>query len=94
MKNESTELIGGVSLADEGRWGLCPICHRVDEFANHGEHHWQACSEHKSAWYIGSNLFSCWRDDPDGTDEKFNSRFLGYEVVQPWYPDRIDQEEK
>jgi hypothetical protein len=49
--------------------------------------HWQVCSQHKTTWWIGSNLFSNWQNE---TKEQWdsNSKLLaGYKKVKPAYPD-------
>jgi hypothetical protein len=67
---------------ESGYFGLCPICHCTDGYANHGSNHFGVCAAHKKLWYIGSNVFSSWRDDPDATDERFKELFDGYEEVE------------
>jgi hypothetical protein len=42
-------------------FGLCPICHKTDGYANAGRSHTFYCKEHKKSWLIGSNLLDSWR---------------------------------
>jgi len=44
-------------------FGVCPTCHKNDGCINIGQGHWMYCKAHKVMWYIGSNLFSAWREE-------------------------------
>lgn len=44
----------------KGYFGLCPVCHETDGYANAGRSHRFYCKEHKTSWCVGSNLFSSW----------------------------------
>ena len=49
-------------MSDSDGWfGLCPVCHKTDGYANTGRTHVFFCKEHKKRWCVGSNLFSSWR---------------------------------
>jgi hypothetical protein len=43
-------------------FGVCPECGRCEGRANVGRSHWFYCTEHKTKWLVGSNLFSDWRE--------------------------------
>ena len=44
-------------------WGNCPECGVGGEvFLNDGRDHWLICYRDGVKWYVGSNLFSIWRD--------------------------------
>ena len=50
----------------EGHWGFCPDCHRLPNgYVNIGKGHWMVCPECKVYWFVGSNLFSSWRDETE-----------------------------
>jgi hypothetical protein len=49
-------------LDDRDEFGLCPICHKADGYANAGKSHTFYCKEHKTCWDGGSNLLDSWRD--------------------------------
>lgn len=61
-------------------FGCCPVCLETDGFINIGPDHYFICREHKKYWFIGSNLFDCWRDQEDKEEE--NRKLLeGFEGV-------------
>jgi hypothetical protein len=60
---------------ERGYFGLCPKCRRTDGYLNVGRDHWFVCDAHRLRWYVGSNLFSCWRDEPDSLHAE-NKRML------------------
>ena len=41
-------------------FGGCPECGRVDKTWNIRKSHAHGCSVHKTAWWVGSGLFSSW----------------------------------
>lgn len=45
--------------------------------------HWIVCDAHKVKWRIGSNLFSCWKDENESVWLRNAERFLGYSKVEP-----------
>jgi hypothetical protein len=53
-----------VGRQDDG-FGLCPVCHQTDGYANAGRSHRAYCKEHRVSWLIGANLFSDWRDQTE-----------------------------
>jgi hypothetical protein len=44
-------------------FGGCPTCGGNDGYRNLGREHWFFCAEHKVKWYVGSSLFSGWREE-------------------------------
>ena len=46
-------------------FGGCPYCGGYDVFLNIGRDHWIICRTHQVKWHIGSNLFSCWRNQTE-----------------------------
>ena len=47
--------------AREHYFGGCPECGDHDGAVNVESDHYVVCDTHKTKWYVGSNLFSCWR---------------------------------
>ncbi|MGJ8583878.1 MAG: hypothetical protein ACSHXD_07305 [Marinosulfonomonas sp.] len=46
-------------------FGVCPVCKNYSGCLNIGRDHWFYCETHKTKWWIGSNLFSSWRNQTD-----------------------------
>jgi hypothetical protein len=44
-------------------FGVCPICKWQDGYLNDGPDHWFVCNRHMTKWFVGSNLFSGWREE-------------------------------
>jgi hypothetical protein len=42
----------------------------MDGWINIGATHWHRCDKHKVKWWIGSNLFSGWRDQTEDEQRK------------------------
>jgi hypothetical protein len=55
-------------------FGGCPTCGMTNGFVNDGADHWFVCDRHKVKWYVGSNLFSSWRDRT--AQDRFRNRDL------------------
>jgi len=39
-------------------FGGCPECGGTHGYLNVNRNHWFVCDDHKTAWFIGSNIFS------------------------------------
>lgn len=50
---------------DDSHFGECPECGRNDGYLNAGKTHRFYCRQDRTAWYVGSNLFSSWRDETE-----------------------------
>jgi hypothetical protein len=48
--------------AGDYHFGVCPICHKADGYANAYRDHIFFCKEHKKLWLGGSNVFSSCRE--------------------------------
>jgi hypothetical protein len=79
---------GGTPVRRDDYFGVCPECGRHDGYVNVGPNHVFVCREHRTAWCIGSNLFSSWHDQtPEQKAE--NLRMLNdFKEVEPIYPSR------
>ncbi len=51
---------------EPSHFGGCPECGQDDGYMNVRQDHWCVCDEHKTKWWAGSNLFSCWREESEG----------------------------
>jgi hypothetical protein len=78
------------TTVEDAYFGLCPICHKSDGYANAGRSHRFYCKEHKTSWLFGSNIFSDWR-----WQTKEQQRAIWDEIglddfttVKPYHPDR------
>ncbi len=71
-------------------FGGCPHCGETDGYLNDGSDHWFICHQHKTKWCAGSNLFSGWRDENEGTWLRNRFRLSGYMTVEPVMPLRHD----
>lgn len=70
--------------ARDDDWGLCPTCGKTDGYINVGRGHWFYCQEHKKKWFVGSNLFSSWKDETED-EQRASYAELGFGSY-----DRID----
>jgi hypothetical protein len=66
-------------------FGGCPTCGQSDGYLNAGRSHRFFCKEHKTAWLVGSNLFSDWRRETEEEQrEKWDAVGLDtFEDVDP-----------
>ena len=74
----------------EDCFGGCPYCGGSSAIRNLGKDHFAYCNKHKTYWYVGSKLFSGWKDE-NQEDWNANEEFLkGMVYVQPiQYKDEI-----
>lgn len=56
----------------------CPPQRGPDDIYNAGRSHWGACHVHRTAWWIGSNLFSSWRDETEAEQRERYREIEGY----------------
>jgi|HubBroStandDraft_4_1064222.scaffolds.fasta_scaffold283101_3 hypothetical protein len=72
--------------AYDDAFGLCPVCHKTDGFANAGRSHRFYCKEHKTSWHVGGNLFSSWRGQTEDEQRRiWNEIGLeDFEDVKPY----------
>jgi hypothetical protein len=83
MSHDETNIMRLPRAATRGDYfGGCPTCGMTNGFVNDGADHWFVCDRHKTKWYVGSNLFSGWRDDT--AEDRFRDRDLlgSYRQVQ------------
>lgn len=71
------------SSGEPGPFGGCPECGGEDGFLNVGREHWFVCARHRTKWFVGGNLFSGWRDEPEEAWQENASRLSGYREVLP-----------
>ncbi len=65
-------------------FGSCPECGKTDGFRNIGRDHYFICHVHKTCWYVGSNLFSGWREDSEETQRENRALLESYSDVTGW----------
>lgn len=58
---ESDTISDTITVSDY--FGGCPHCGANHGYMNVRAEHWIVCDAHKVKWRIGSNLFSCWKDE-------------------------------
>jgi hypothetical protein len=71
-------------------FGACPQCGNNDGFYNAGRSHWFVCHEHRTRWWVGSNLFSGWKEETEEEQRhacEVEPGWGSYEDVDP--PDPI-----
>ena len=73
-------------------FGGCPQCGKNNGFLNIGRGHWFVCDDHKTTWLIGSNLFSCWRDETEADWQRNDYRLAEYSNVEPIYPEPTEED--
>jgi hypothetical protein len=66
-------------------FGLCPTCHKTDGFFNNGPDHHFYCETHQTRWYVGSNLFSSWREETPESRQFIKGRFEAFRAVKEFY---------
>lgn len=64
-------------------FGCCPRCHQEGRMIHVGRVEWCICEEHKIAWWIGSNLFSGWRDLTEEEHEANRALIERCEIIEP-----------
>lgn len=64
-------------------FGGCPECGKNDGCLNLRRDHWFVCDEHRTAWFVGSNLFSGWREESEDDWKRNAAKLNGYLVVEP-----------
>jgi len=67
-------------------FGACPVCGESDGCLNLGRDHWFYCDQHRTRWWIGSNLFSGWRDEDEETRAWAAEKAGAFRIVaqMPW----------
>jgi hypothetical protein len=80
---EDGELGARAALPPPGPRGDCPMCGRNDGYLNIGRGHWFLCHAHRTKWFIGSNLFSSWREEDEETWVRNSALLANYEEVEP-----------
>lgn len=66
---------------NDDHFGGCPLCGRNDGYLNVGRHHYFVCDAHRVAWYAGSNLFSCWREESPDLHRANAVKLAGFRFV-------------
>ena len=77
-------------VATDQYFGGCPTCGKNDGYLNFKRNHWMVCHKHKTRWWVGSNLFSSWREETETDWERNAQRMEGYAEVAPVSPDTTE----
>jgi hypothetical protein len=64
-------------------FGGCPVCWQQQGVLNVGRAHLACCHTHKKYWYVGSNVFSAWREETEADWEKNKATLETYEECEP-----------
>lgn len=73
-------------VTTDEHFGGCPECGKCTLILNIRSSHVALCELHKNAWWIGSNLFSGWRDETEETWAQNEVKLANYREVRPVYP--------
>ena len=79
---------------EPGYFGGCPECGGDDGCLNVGRNHWFKCDEHKTTWWVGSNLFSFWREETEADWQLNADRLDGHRIVKPIYAEPTEEERR
>jgi hypothetical protein len=72
--------------ATDEYFGGCPVCGQVTGWANIGKAHWLFCEPHRLKWWIGTNLFSSWRQETEDVWRANAEMLQGMLEVKPVFP--------
>lgn len=64
-------------------FGGCPECGNNDGYMNVRSNHICVCDAHKTAWRVGSNLFSDWKDESEEVWARNAQMLESYREVTP-----------
>jgi hypothetical protein len=64
-------------------FGGCPVCGKSDGCLNVYKTHFFICTEHRTRWIIGSNIFSDWLDEDEAIWRKNSALLTLYVEVEP-----------
>lgn len=73
----------GRELPDIDNFGGCPECTRNDGYLNIHRAHWFMCHQHRTKWFVGTNLFSAWRSETEEDWEQNYQCIRNYREVEP-----------
>jgi hypothetical protein len=79
-------------FAGDSYFGVCPHCLHTDGYTNIGPNHLGVCDTHQVYWYIGSNLFSSWKDENEEIWAANRKHIENYGRVQAFYGPEISSE--
>jgi hypothetical protein len=61
--------------------GGCPECGGTHGCYDIGRDHWYVCHDCRTKWWIGSNLFSSWREQTEAGRRENEEMLAGYTEV-------------
>ena len=74
-------------MAEDLYFGICPECKEPGITRNISRNHFGCCDAHRLYWYIGSNLFSCWRYETEEHWAANHDLLSGYREVEEHHKD-------
>jgi len=63
--------------------GGCPECGGNDGYINIEREHFGLCQKHKFRWWIGSNVFSGWREENERIWRENEKRLTDFRLCEP-----------
>ena len=69
-------------------FGVYPVCGYTDGYINNGAEHWFVCDVDLTKWYIGTNLFSDWKDETELEQRRSKRLLSGYVQVESVRPEQ------
>lgn len=72
-----------MTYANDTAFSGCPYCSAAKKMLNIGRSHYFLCDEHGTAWCVGENLFSAWRDESEADRQESRARLQSYTIVNP-----------
>jgi translation initiation factor 2 beta subunit (eIF-2beta)/eIF-5 len=77
----------------DDEFGLCPVCHKVDDYLNAGSKQYFYCEAHKKAWCVGT-VFEDWRDQTKHEQRRIweEMGMEHFEQVEPYFYSRPEYE--
>ncbi len=86
------DVVNFKSVTTDEYFGGCPHCGQNNGFINVGRDHWFLCDRHKTKWWYGSNIFSCWRQEDEETWQRNRFKLAEYITVEPIFPEPTEEE--
>lgn len=72
-------------LPADSQFGSCPECGGGEGPYNTGRLHWFVCRRHLVRWWVGENLFRCWRFETEADWQRTANWLKAFREVEPDY---------
>jgi hypothetical protein len=80
---------GSTKITCVNYFGGCPRCGGSDGPLGLNKDHWFVCHEHRVRWFVGSNLFSGWRDKTEDERRAEWCEIEDYEDIENPVPEGV-----